>query len=197
MKNLLLISTFILPVAVFGQASVKKASNYFNNYSYSKVIEKLEGKEQISTDARRKLADSYRMSLDFKNAELEYSKVVASAEKTPEDVYAYAQVLKMNGKYAEAQQQMDAYATLKATDSRANLYKQNKDYAIDLLKDKGQFDVKNLAVNSTEQDFGVAYYKDQIVYTSSKQPISGAYRRWNGNNLPFLDLYIGKEDATA
>ena len=113
MKNILILSTLILPVTFFGQASVKKASNYYNSYSYSKVIEKLEDKKDVNTEAQRKLAESYKMTGNYAAAETSYSKVVAATDKKAEDVYAYAQVLKMNGKYAEAQQQMDTYSSLK------------------------------------------------------------------------------------
>jgi len=193
MKKIFIIFCFILPISFFGQSSLKKANNHYNNYSYTKVIEKLEGeKKQINTDAQRKLADSYKITGNFAAADSVYSIIMQASDKTPQDIYAYAQILKMNAKYAEAQKQMDAYSALNAADSRTKLFNQNKTYTIDLLKDKGQFEVKNLAVNSTEQDFGVTYFKNEIVYTSSKHDINAAYRRWNGNNLPFLDLYSGK-----
>jgi outer membrane protein OmpA-like peptidoglycan-associated protein len=194
MKHLIIVSAFIVPALGFSQASVKKASNYYTNYSYPKVIEKLEGKENLSTEAYRELAESYKIANDFVKAEASYAKVVAAPDKIAEDVYHYAQLLKMNGKYVEAQTQMDAYAALN-NDKRAKLYARNKNYVVDLLKDKGQFTIKNLEVNSMQQDFGAVYYKDQIVYTSSKTPIKGAYRRWNGNNLAFLDLYAGKANS--
>jgi len=197
MKPLLILSALALPLGVCAQASVKKATNYYNNYSYDKVIEKLEGKEDISTDARRKLAESYRMAGDFAKAEGTYAKVVSANDKTADDIYAYAQMLKMNGKYKEAEVQMEAYAFLKEDDSRAQLFSQNKTYTIELLKDKGQFAIRNLDINSAQQDFGATYYNGQVVYTSSKHDINAAYRRWNGNNLPYLDLYIGKEEANA
>lgn len=196
MKHLIILSAFIIPFIGFSQASVKKASNYYNNYSYPKVIEKLEGKENLSTEAYRELAESYKIANDFAKAEACYAKVVAAPDKIAEDVYHYAQLLKMNGKYFEAQKQMDAYAVLN-NDKRAKLYAGNKNYAIDLLKDKGQFTIKNLEVNSLQQDFGAIYYKDQVVYTSSKARIKGAYRRWNGNNLAFLDLYTGKANSES
>ena len=193
MKKIFILFCFILPIHFIGQPNFEKANNHYNNYSYTKVIEKLEGeKKQINTDAQRKLADSYKITGNFAAADSVYSIIMQASDKTPQDIYAYAQILKMNAKYAEAQKQMDAYSALNAADSRTKLFNQNKTYTIDLLKDKGQFEVKNLAVNSTEQDFGVTYFKNEIVYTSSKHDINAAYRRWNGNNLPFLDLYSGK-----
>ncbi len=197
MKTSYIFYCLALPISFFGQSSLKKANNYYHNYSYTKVIEKLEGEKQITTDAQRKLAESYKITGNFAEAETIYSKIAEAADKTPQDIYAYAQILKMNAKYAEAQKQMDAYATLNADDRRTQLYNQNKTYTIDLLKDKGQFEIKNLAVNSAEQDFGVTYFKNEMVYTSSKNDINAAYRRWNGNNLPFLDLYAGKAEENG
>lgn len=197
MKKSIILSILLIPIYFFGQTSIKKANNHFSNFSYHKVIEKLEGNVNLTTDAQRKLAESYKLVGNHAAAEIAYAKLVNATDKTPNDVYAYAQVLKMNAKYTEAQQQMDVYAALNSKDSRVALHKQNKNYTIDLLKNKGQFDVKNLAANSPEQDFGVTYFKDQLVYTSSKHDINAAYRRWNGNNLPFLDLYIGTPDANG
>jgi outer membrane protein OmpA-like peptidoglycan-associated protein len=197
MKKIYIIFCFILPISFFGQSSLKKANNHYNNYSYSKVVEKLEGTKQITTDSQRKLAESYKMIGKFLAADSLYSIIIQASDKTSQDIYAYAQILKMNAKYDEAQKQMDAYSALNAADSRTKLFNQNKTYTIDLLKDKGQFEVKNLDVNSPEQDFGVTYFKNEIVYTSSKHDINAAYRRWNGNNLPFLDLYIGKVEENG
>ncbi len=197
MKKAFILSILIIPISFFGQTSTKKADTYFTNYNYNKVIEKLEGRANLTTDAQRKLAESYKLVGNHSAAEVAYAKLVTAADKTANDVYAYAQVLKMNGKYTDAQQQMDIYASLNASDSRAQLNQQNKNYTNDLLQNKAQFDVKNLAVNSPEQDFGVTYFKDQLVYTSSKHDINAAYRRWNGNNLPFLDLYTGKPDSSG
>lgn len=197
MKKTYILCCLILPFSFFGQTSLKKANNHYNNYSYTKVIENLEDEKQVTTDAQRKLAESYKITGNFTAAESVYSKIVEASDKTPQDVYAYAQILKMNAKYADAQKQMDIYSSLNAADSRTKLFNQNKTYTIDLLKDKGQFEIKNLEVNSAEQDFGVTYFKNEIAYTSSKHDINAAYRRWNGNNLPFLDLYVGQVEENG
>ena len=102
MKKAFILYCFILPISFFGQSSLKKASNYYNNYSYSKVIEKLEGDKKISTDDQRKLAESYKIMGNFLAADSIYSKIIEAPDKTTQDIYAYAQILKMNSKYAEA-----------------------------------------------------------------------------------------------
>ena len=54
-----------------------------------------------------------------------------------------------------------------------------------------QYKVKSLDANSENGDFGTAFYgKDKIVFSSSrKNGISN--KKWEGNDQPFLDLYIG------
>ena len=54
-----------------------------------------------------------------------------------------------------------------------------------------QYKVKSLEANSENGDFGTAFYgKDKIVFSSSrKNGISN--KTWEGNDQPFLDLYIG------
>lgn len=56
------------------------------------------------------------------------------------------------------------------------------------------YSVKNLKANSKNSDFGTTFYgKDKIVFSSTRQTgISG--KKWDGNDQPFLDLYIGDVD---
>lgn len=196
-KNSYLINLIVLPLFVVSQtASIKKAAKSYNNYDYSSVVDKVGDKKDISTDVIRKLAESYKMVGDYKNAEANYSKVALASDKTPDDIYAYAQILRINSKYTEAAQQMDAYAVLKATDSRVALYNGNKQYISELLKDNGQFTIKNLEINSVQQDFGPAYYKNDMVYTSSRGKVGPVARVWNGNKLHYLDLYTAKKESS-
>lgn len=54
-----------------------------------------------------------------------------------------------------------------------------------------EYKVKSLEANSENGDFGTTFYgKDKIVFSSSrKNGISN--KTWEGNDQPFLDLYIG------
>ncbi len=58
-----------------------------------------------------------------------------------------------------------------------------------------QYKVKSLEANSEYGDFGTSFYgKDKIVFSSSrKNGISN--KTWEGNDQPFLDLYIGNVEA--
>ncbi len=182
-------------LTLFPQTNIKKVSKVYSEFDYAKVVEMMANTQSDEADVLRKLADSYKMTGDYANAENCYERIMTSENKTPEDVYNYAQFLKMNGKYDEAAKQMDAYTNLKPEDSRVELYQINKKYTDELLKNKEQFDIKNVKGNSNQQDFGVVYYKSKIVLASSRQPLDYITRIWNGNKLPFLDMYTAKVNA--
>lgn len=197
MKKLIILFSLIFPLAIFGQAYLKRADKHYKNYNYPKVINKLEDRKSLPTNANRELAESYKMTGEYDKAEATYAKVIAASDKTPQDVYAYAQILKINKKYTEAQAQMSAYAALSPNDSRSILFNKNTNYTNELLKDKGQFEVKNLLLNTEEQEFGAVYYKEQIVYATTYHKIGPTYYSWNANKLHFLDLYVGKANANG
>lgn len=56
------------------------------------------------------------------------------------------------------------------------------------------YSVKNLKANSKNSDFGTTFYgEDRIVFSSTRE--SGiSNKKWDGNDQPFLDLYIGNVD---
>src|SRR5690606_5083746 len=49
-------------------------------------------------------------------------------------------------------------------------------------------------MNSTQQDFGAAFYKEQIVYTSSGGKPKAVKSVYNWNKKTFLDLYVADND---
>ncbi|NJO89026.1 MAG: hypothetical protein HC831_08780 [Chloroflexia bacterium] len=62
-------------------------------------------------------------------------------------------------------------------------------------KIKVRFKIESLNINSKQEDFGTAYYKDKVVFASTRQPLKMIKREWNWNELPFLDIYVGEVDT--
>ena len=59
-----------------------------------------------------------------------------------------------------------------------------------------EYSVKNLNANSENSDFGTIFYgKDKIVFSSSRKAAGVSNKKWDGNDQPFLDLYIGNVTA--
>jgi len=171
----------------------KKGEKYFEGYSYSKAIEKYEGLAEKTTAINRQLAESYAKTGNTEKSETYYAEVINSEEKSPEDIYNYAAILAQNRKYDESEKWMNKYELVVTTDSRAKEHSASPNFYKTLLKDKDQFSINNLEVNSAQEDFGPTYYKDKVVFASSREGIVSIKRTWNWNGLPFLDMY----EATA
>lgn len=60
-----------------------------------------------------------------------------------------------------------------------------------------RFQVKHLEVNSNQADFGPTFYKNKIVFASSRKKTSVIKRIWSINNLPYLNLYEGELDEAG
>jgi len=180
---------FVLPFnAQTGQ--LKKGDKFYNIYSYSESIEKFENLPYKTFEINKKLAESYYKTGDFFQAEYYYSEIVNSPKSTSEDIYNYASILAINQNYAESEEWMEKFYKLEKGDSRAKLYVENKGFYNLLLTDKEQFRVKNLDINTEQQDFGTAFYKKKIVFASTRKGAKFIKRIWNWNKLAFLDLFV-------
>jgi outer membrane protein OmpA-like peptidoglycan-associated protein len=113
----------------------------------------------------------------------------------PEDYYNYAMVLKTNGKDDEAGKWMDKFIELKPDDLRAKDYVANHNESTNLLNDAGKYRIEHLNVNTDALDFGPSYYKDKIVFASSRVTPELKVRKYTWTRKPFWDMYISEVDG--
>ncbi len=187
----------MIPAITWSQVNMRRANKEFESFDYPQVVERLADKKLETTVMKRKLAESYRRTCKYEKAEKAYSEIVLAEDKIAADVLAYAQILKIQGKYDEAMAQMEVYNAMTGnSDRRSKLHLKDKTYFKTLLEDKGQFHVKHLAMNTDQQDFGAIYYQGKIIFASTNSQTGPAMRTWNGNHLPFLDLYQATTDST-
>jgi outer membrane protein OmpA-like peptidoglycan-associated protein/tetratricopeptide (TPR) repeat protein len=174
----------------------KKGDKYVFSYSYDKAIDAYTQAKPLSIDGQRKLAESYHKMGQNTESEVVYSKLVTESGVLPEDFFNYAMILKSNGKYDEAHKNLDKFAELKPTDLRAKDYLANKAEFANLLKDDGKYKLVLLDVNTDAQDFGTSYYKNGIVFTSTRAKVKMIKRSYNGNGKPFLNMYVSEVDGS-
>lgn len=193
MKTTLIYLTLIAASVGFSQeisgGKLKKAEASYEAFSFNRAIGKYEELQSSSIDAKRNLGMSYWKANELHKADSVYTIIVKMNEHTPNDEYHYAQILKEEKKYEDAEQWFKKYSEAKPDELRSTEFLKNQGTHGELLKDADQFEIKNLAINSKHQDFGTAVYKDQIVFASSREKDKPIIRRWNWNQLPFLDIY--------
>ena len=96
---------------VFGQSDLETANNLFKSYQYVNAIPYYESsieKKEI-TFVLERLGDCYRMIGNSKKAESYYEKALQHRDFNIETKFNYAQVLRNNEKYEEAQKYFQEY----------------------------------------------------------------------------------------
>ena len=192
--GLLLLGTF----SVSGQSkATAKADKYFDNLEYVNAIsEYLEVIEDGKGDdyVYGRLADTYYNVFNTVSAEQWYSKIINNSQD-PEQYFKYAQMLKANGKYDEANTWMDKFSSLVPNDARAIAHKNNPGTVAKLLGDTPKYKVKPIeGFNSKYSEFGPLLYNNQVYYASAR---SGKSRSYGWNNEPYLDIYVSDYDAST
>ena len=200
MKNLfILIIVFIgTCINVFAQKKSSeelKGDKYTFSYSFDKAIDSYIHAKQLSLDGQRRLAENYHKIDQNIQSEEAYFKLISSPEGVlPEDYYNYAMILKTNGKYDEVSKWMNKFNELKPNDLRAKDYAAKNNELTNLSKDAGIYKVEHLNVNSDVLDFGPSYYKNKIVFASSRTTPGSNVRKYNWTRKPFWDMYVSDVD---
>ncbi len=196
MKKLFIPILFLLAIGsnCVGQEKSRnelKGDKHVFRYSYEKAIESYTNAKDLSPEGQRKLAESYCKIGETQKAEIVYSKLINSSTGViPEDHYTYAMILKGEGKYNDANKSMDIFKGLNPSDLRAKDYEAHKNELSALLKDDGKYKLVHLDVNTNDQDFGTCYYKDKIVFSSTRAKAKMFKKTYNGNGKPFLNMYV-------
>ena len=193
MKNLHLLLTFVLlTTSLLAQnKDTKKADKLFAQFEYvdaSKEYLKLVDQGKADNYINKQLADAYYNMFNSVEAVKWYARVVK--DKTPQEAetyYKYAQMLKANGKYEEANKQMAIFASKAPNDQRAKTFNENPNYLPKLLDKQKAFNLKTLTINSEKSEFGAVLTNDNILYFISARSKTKRTDGWNDE--PYLDIY--------
>ncbi len=115
---------------------------------------------------------------------LEY--VSAAQEYDAETYFRYAQMLKAQGKYEEANKQMKTFASKAPNDQRSKEFNANPNYLPKLMDKQKQYDLKALDINSDKSDFGAVLHQNGLYFASAR---NGARKNYGWTDEPFLDIY--------
>ncbi len=190
MKNLYIALIFVaISSSLTAQnKDTKAADKLFNRYEYvaaAKEYQKLADSGKGDGYVYKQLADTYYNMFNTSNATIWYAKAV----QTPQDAetyYRYAQMLKVNGKYEEANKQMNKFASMVPNDLRAKAFKENPNYVPKILEKGENYIVKSLPLSSDKSDFGAVMYDNTLYFTSAR---NGSRKNYGWNGEPFLDIY--------
>jgi len=172
---------------------VKRADSYFNNNEFVKAIPLYKRASTKNDEALRKLADCYRITKNYPQAEIYYEKLTAKKSSDPMAYYYYGEILLNNNKYDEAKKQFVMYSALNPDDNKGDLYAKACDQLKALLVKPAQYKVYNLGdINSSVSDFCPVFYKDGLLFASERVRDLVGYSKsgWTGNS--YLSLMYAK-----
>lgn len=196
MKNLYITLSFVaISFTMSAQnKDTKVADKLYARYEYvdaAKEYLKLVEKDKADPYVYKQLADTYYNMFNTAEAAKWYAKATETNQDA-ETYYRYAQMLKADGKYEEANKQMQKFVAAAPSDSRAIAFKQNPNYIPRLLDKAKLFNINPSDVSSDKSDFGAVLYDNSVYFTSAR---NGARKNYGALDEPFLDIYRADYDA--
>lgn len=169
-----------------------RADELYNRYEYAnaaKLYTKLVDTRKPRLQDLERLADSYWKMNDYESAENWYTRVVQQPNSSPENLLRYGEVLKMNGKYAEAKKQLEAYANETGNAPSVAVQIAGCDSALLWMSSPTRYRLQNeAAVNTVNAEFSAFPVGNQVYYTGEPTgESSGNTYGWTGN--AFLRMY--------
>ena len=183
--------------AVMAQSdATKEADKLFTRLEYvdaAKAYLKLDTKDPY---VQKQLAESYYNTYNTKEAVKWFGELTKSQQQDAETYYKYAQMLKAEGQYEQANAQMQKFASLAPADQRAVTFKQDPNYLPKLRNQTKLFEEKVLDINDKKYgSFGGVLADDNTFYFASAR--NTARKTYGANEEPFLDLYTATYNANG
>lgn len=196
MKNTFYTILFSFTIGAFSQNSKiiygDKQNQKLAYIDAIKTYEKIVKKGFVNAEICCKIGDAYYFNANYKIAAEWYQKAFSlTSELNPEYYYRFAISLKSSNQLEESDKYMVQFISLVPEQNRAQIIKNEKKYLENIKLNSDRFDLKLLSINSPNSDFGGSFYKDQLVFSSSRES-KNIYKRthsWTG--LPFTSLYSG------
>jgi outer membrane protein OmpA-like peptidoglycan-associated protein/tetratricopeptide (TPR) repeat protein len=190
MKNLYIALSFgLISTSLIAQnKDTKTADKLYSRYEYvdaAKEYQKLVDNGKGDSYVYKQLADTYYNMFNTTEAATWYAKATETNQDA-ETYFRYAQMLKANGKYEEANKQMSKFAALAPNDLRAKAFKENPNYVPKLVSKESGYTAKSLEVSSDKSDFGAVMYNNDLYFTTARNT---ARKNYGWNEEPFLDVY--------
>ncbi len=183
------------------EVKLAEADKRYDNFSYIDAIsiyEKVAKKGYKSADLFQRLGNSYFFNSDFEKAARSYQSLFElNQEVEPEYYYRYAQSLKSIGDYGKATEMMLLFNQKSTGDLRGKLFLENPDYIEKIKENSVRYSIKDAGVNSEYSDYGSAFFKNQMVFTSARVSGDIFERRMKWNNQAFTNLYSAVLNADS
>lgn len=173
---------------------LKKANELYASFAYTDAIQYYERalKKGFDKTGLIRLADCYRLTHNARKAAETYSKVVNLNQVQPINYFYFAQSLMNLGMHQEAAKWFDRYAREVPSDPRGAKFAASCRTIHRYYADTAEVAVRPFPHNTRVDEFSPVWYKEGILFSSSRAEGSMVESRYDWNGQPFLDLYYAK-----
>ena len=184
-----------VPLMVSAQDKKSKADDLYYGYQYQKAISEYRSemeKNPLTNHQLLNLADSYFNTGSFDNASELYLEV--NKNDTIMSVNRFNKMLQSLSKNSE-RDRVKTFLRSKADMLSPELL-ENAEFNYSLLEISGESDnsvIANVSVNSPQGDFSPAFYKNGLLFSSSR--IQKTKKVYEPSGESYLDIYFGKLNA--
>ncbi|WP_165750260.1 OmpA family protein [Cellulophaga sp. Z1A5H] len=196
MKKYIPVIMMLFCSIVFGQNKYRSADKNFESLWYIKAAQQYETiikNGDTSKEVLQKVGDAYYFNTDMEQASKWYGELFSKYENTIDVKYTfrYIHALEGIGNYRQAKALMKIHGEkLDVGGFKVEQLGKNDKELDELLNQQPQFYISHLSINSKVADFGTAYYKNKIVFASSRDSLKLHTRLYKWNNQPYLNLFI-------
>jgi len=176
---------------VHAQEKMSKADKYFYSYAYKEAIveyqKAMSDGKLISNHQFLNLADSYFRIGDYKNASRIYLDI--NKKDSIMDNHRFNKMLQSLSKTSE-KERIKAFLNTKSA-SLSNELMENAEFNFEVLEASEQkFNIFNIDGNSPQADFAPTFYKEKLLFSSSRSSNSKSIYGPSGES--YLDIYLAR-----
>ncbi|KLT70321.1 OmpA family protein [Flavobacterium sp. ABG] len=191
-KLLVIIFVFSIQFIKAQDQDLVRAKRFFDKTYYSEAIV-LYGKlavDKPSQEVIKNLADSYYYTNDLIKAQRYYRLLINSYNKDldREYYYRYAQTLKASNSDDQANAALREYYAKSANAEEAVYFEKELKELENVSAIGNRFEIKNLAINTPNSEFGAVEYKDNLVFAGVKLNPGLFDKKFKWDNETYLNL---------
>ena len=175
---------------VFGKSMEDRANKYYNILNFDKAIELYKRADTLTIQGVRNYADACVKQNKASDALLVYGIVINRKDVQPSDYFQYANLLKMNSRYTEADVWMKKYAEKAPDELRTIHNKRVFNECATLRQDRGFFQKVNLGINTPKQEFASSFVNGTLVYSAQGEEQAPVIKKYTWTKESFLNLYV-------
>jgi len=192
--RLLLLVCWAVSTVGFAQEKMNKADKLFYSYAYANAIQayqkQIRDGKLMTNHQYLNLADAYFHTGDYGNASKLYLQI--NSKDTIMSVNQFNKMFQSLAKNSETDR-LNAFLETKKELLPGELL-ENTDFNRELLNSESDTDrdfaIFNLGINSPQADFSPTFYKDRLLFSSSRPQKSKKIYEPSGDS--YLDIYVGR-----